>query len=141
MADLRVELLTTEGCPHFERTRKSLEAILREGVFETPIQVVFVGSQEDAEFLQFPGSPTVRIEGEDVAPEPGLPPSLSCRIYRGESGETLEGPPVELMRNAVQAHRRERLAAFQRDEAGKVAAYAREVAEAESDPPQQEGER
>src|SRR3974377_516316 len=99
MSDLRVELLAVEDCPHFERTRKNLETVLREGIIETPIQAIFVGSQEDAEFLKFPGSPTVRINGDDVVFQPGLPPVLGCRLYRDESGNILEGPPVERLRD------------------------------------------
>ncbi len=139
MSDLRVELLAVEDCPHFERTRKNLETVLREGIIETPIQVVFVTSEEDAEFLQFPGSPTIRINGEDVVPEPGLPAGLGCRIYRDESGERIDGPPVERIRDAVAAHRRGRLAAFQREEAGRVASFARAAAEAEDDTSPDEG--
>ncbi len=132
MSDLRVELLAVEGCPHFESTRKNLEAVLREGIIETPIQVVFVGSADDAEFLEFPGSPTVRINGEDVIPQPDLPVGLGCRIYRDEAGRILDGPPIDRMRDVVQAHRRAKLEAFQRQEARATAAFARSAADAEA---------
>ncbi len=131
MSDIRVELLAVESCPHFESTRRALESVLREGIIETPIQVVFVGSQEDADFLEFPGSPTIRVNGRDVVPEPGLPVGLGCRIYRDAGGRVIDGPPIEAIRAVVQAHRRGRLEAFQRQEAGLVAEFARAAAEAE----------
>lgn len=125
MADLRVELLAVEDCPHLEQARRDLESVLRKGIIETPIQVIFVASQEDAEFLGFQGSPTIRIQGEDVVPQPELPVALACRIYRDADGRPLGSPPIEAIQSAVDAHRRGRLETFQREEAAKVAEFAR----------------
>lgn len=124
MADLSIQLLAVEGCPHLERARHDLEAVLRESIIETPIQLVLVGSPEDAEFLSFQGSPTIRVDGADIDPQPDLPVGLACRTYVGAAGERLGSPPVERIRAAVQAYRRGRLRSFQRDEAGRVAATA-----------------
>ncbi len=125
MADLRVELLAVEDCPHLEQARRDLESVLRKGIIETPIQLIFVTSQEDAEFLGFQGSPTIRIGGEDVVPQPELPVALACRIYRDADGRALGSPPIEAIAAAVDAHRRGRLETFQREEAAKVAEFAR----------------
>ena len=133
---MHVELLAIEDCPHLERARRDLEAVLRKGIIEVPIQLVFVTGPEDAEFLHFQGSPTIRINGEDVVPQPDLPVAMGCRIYRDAEGQMQGWPPIEAIRAAVDAHRRGRLEAFQRDEAAKVAEFAREAdaAEASSDP-------
>ena len=48
VADLHVELLAVEDCPHLEQARRDLESVLRKGIIETPIQLIFVASQEDA---------------------------------------------------------------------------------------------
>ncbi|MGD0018472.1 MAG: thioredoxin family protein [Candidatus Limnocylindrales bacterium] len=134
MADLRVELLAVEDCPHLEQARRDLESVLRRGIIETPIQLIFVASQEDAEFLGFQGSPTIRIQGEDVVPQPELPVALACRIYRDEDGRAFGSPPIEAIAAAVDAHRRGKLETFQREEAAKVAEFARraEAADASS---------
>ena len=132
MADLRVELLAIEGCPHLGQAQGDLESVLRKGIIETPVQLVFVNGLEDAEFLAFPGSPTIRINGEDVVPQPDLPVALGCRIYRDGQGRMVDSPPIEAIRAAVDLHRRSRLEAFQRQEAGLVARFAREAAEAEA---------
>ncbi|MGA3031488.1 MAG: hypothetical protein ABSE58_12270 [Candidatus Limnocylindrales bacterium] len=132
MADLRVELLVIEDCPHLEQAHRDLETVLRKGIIEVPIQVVFVGSSDDAEFLGFQGSPTIRINGEDVVPQPELPVALGCRIYRDVDGGMLGSPPIEAIRAAVDAHRRGRLEAFQREEAAKVADFARQAAASET---------
>ncbi len=125
MADLVVELLTTEDCSHLEQARRDLESILRTGIIEVPIQLIFVTSPDDAEFLGFQGSPTIRINGDDVVPQPELPVALACRVYRDADGRTLGSPPIDSIRVAIDSHRRGRLEEFQRDEAAKVAEFAR----------------
>ena len=125
MADLVVELLAVEDCPHLEQARRDLESVLRSGIIETPIQLIFVTSPDDAEFLGFQGSPTIRINGDDVVLQPQLPVALACRVYRATDGRTLGSPPIESIRSAIDSHRRGRLEEFQREEAAKVAEFAR----------------
>ena len=75
-------------------------------------------------------------------PQPELPIALACRVYRDADGRALGSPPVESIKAAVDAHRRDRLRAFQREEAAKVAEFAREAdaaetsAESEGQPPE-----
>jgi hypothetical protein len=142
VADLRAELLAMEDCPHLERARLDLERALRTGIIEVPVQLILVATQEEAEFLDFPGSPTIRINGEDVVPVPDHPIALACRVYRDAEGRALGSPPYEAISAAVQAHRRARLQAFQREEAGKVAEFAREAdaAEFSNDDPSRGGD-
>jgi hypothetical protein len=132
--DIRVELLAVEGCQHLEQARRDLESVLRQGIIETPIQLIFVTSRDDAEFLGFQGSPTIRINGEDIVPMPELPIALACRVYRDEAGTVSGSPPIEAIRAAVNAHRRGKLEEFQRGEARLVAEFAREADAAESSP-------
>jgi hypothetical protein len=131
MADIRVELLAIEGCPHLENARRDLEVVLRKGILETPIQLILVGGIEDAEFLGFQGSPTIRINGADVVPQPDLPVAMSCRTYLDAEGRPAGSPPLEAIRAAVDAARRGKLEEFQRSEAGLVARFAREAEAAE----------
>lgn len=132
MADLVVELLAVEDCPHLEQARRDLESILRTGIIEVPIQLIFVGNADDAELLGFQGSPTVRINGDDVVSEPELPIALACRIYRDVDGRMLGSPPIDAIRSAIDSHRRGRLEEFQRGEAALVAEFARAADAAES---------
>jgi len=118
VSDLRVELLATPDCPHQEPTRVALHRVLSEGAIETPIQLVLVSTLDDAEFLGFPGSPTVRINGEDLVPPPaGSPAELACRLYVQPDGTLAGTIPEEVMRSAFRRHRSGRLREFQRDEA------------------------
>lgn len=131
MADLRVELLVVQDCPHLEQARRDLQTVLARGIIEVPIQLIYVTSADDAEFLHFQGSPTIRVNGDDVVPQPELPIALACRVYRDAEGGALGSPPIESIRAAVDAHRRDRLQEFQRDEAAKVAEFARKADAAE----------
>ena len=98
MSDLRVELLATPDCPHQEPTRAALHRVLSEGAIETPIQLVLVSTLDDAEFLGFPGSPTVRLNGEDLVPPPaGSPAKLACRLYVQPDGTLAGTIPEEVM--------------------------------------------
>jgi hypothetical protein len=61
-----------------------------------------------------------------------LPIAYGCRVYRDAEGRMIGSPPIEVIRAAVDAHRRGRLQEFQREEAAKVAQFAREIDAAES---------
>jgi len=127
VSDLRVELLAVEDCPHLEQARRDLESVLRTSIIEVPIQVVFVSTIDEAEFLDFRGSPTIRVNGEDVVPEPDLPVALGCRMYRDEEGRVVGSPPLPRIKVVIDAHRRGRLEAFRREEAATLARFAREA--------------
>lgn len=99
---MNIELLYFEGCPGYERVLPILEAAARaegvdEGVELRPIETV-----ADAERRRFLGSPTVRIDGEDV--EPGAAArsdfGLKCRLYR-DAGGTSGQPGEELIQRAI----------------------------------------
>jgi hypothetical protein len=125
--DLRVELLAVEACPHLEQANRDLRSVLGTSIIEVPIQTILVSTQDEAEFLDFHGSPTIRVNGEDVVPEPDLPIALACRLYRDEEGRIVGSPPLSAIKAAVSAHRRGRLEAFRRDEAATLARFAREA--------------
>jgi hypothetical protein len=64
------------------------------------VHEVLVSDQAMAAALKFPGSPTIRINGRDVAGHsPDQPFALSCRLYAGS--QELGLPPLEMVRRAV----------------------------------------
>ena len=102
---MRVELLYWDGDPDYMRTRQNLVEVLTEDAFETPIQMVAVNSVEDAELLEFRGSPTIRIDGVDIHETDDTAPGLRLRRYPTEDG-TLSGVPDKpLIRRAVERAR------------------------------------
>jgi hypothetical protein len=99
---VRVELLWWEGCPSHPETLEDLRAVLREEGVGAEVQLVEVENDEQARAERFPGSPTIRLDGEDAFPaDPGEPFSLTCRIYRLRDGRVSPTPDREDIRDAV----------------------------------------
>ena len=99
---MKVELLWWEGCPSHPETLEDLSDVLREEGVDAEVELVEVESDEQAQRDRFPGSPTIRLNGEDVFPvQPGEPFSLTCRIYRLRDGRVSPTPDREDIRDAV----------------------------------------
>jgi hypothetical protein len=90
-----VEILYFDGCPHYESARTLVERVSRELGIEPELRLIDVPSDQAAQRLHFIGSPTVRVDGDDVDPHIGERHAFarSCRIYRTEAG--LAGEPDE----------------------------------------------
>ncbi len=106
---MKVELLYFDGCPSYEALLPRLrELIDREGV-EAEVELRRVESIDAAEDERFLGSPSVRVDGEDIDPGAGARTDfgLKCRLYRSEEGTS--GVPPErwiieaMQRDAAQA--------------------------------------
>ena len=91
---MRVELLWWEGCPSHPQALADLrEALRAEGIHEDVLELRHIASDEEAERTGFAGSPTIRIDGEDVVPPgPGEPHGLNCRVYRLRDGRVSPVP-------------------------------------------------
>jgi hypothetical protein len=76
------------------------EVLDSEGV-AAEIREVLVSDDSMATDLAFSGSPTIRINGRDVAGDSSQAKAfaLSCRLYPGSDEIGL--PPVELVRRAI----------------------------------------
>lgn len=82
----RIEILVTPGCPH----AGAAEALVREVVDrlapEAELSRTVVTDLAEAEQLAFPGSPTIRIEGEDLEGPAAGPAAFACRRYDNGEG-------------------------------------------------------
>jgi proline dehydrogenase len=104
---MRVELLATPDCPHVERTEEIAREALADNGHTPLIERVYVSDIDNAAGLGFHGSPTLRIDGRDVAPLPAdLPINLGCRLYPQPDG-TLDGVVPQQMIVAEVERRRE----------------------------------
>jgi hypothetical protein len=103
---MRVELLWWDGCPSYPETRADLERALATAGVDSHVEMVEVESDEQAELERFPGSPTIRIDGEDIFPGPdGEPHSLTCRVYRLRDGRPSPTPdPQDLLEAIRRVH-------------------------------------
>lgn len=90
-----VELLSFEGCPNDGPAREAVERVLRELGLDVEVVMVNVPDLETAERMRFLGSPTIRVDGRDVAPgaDGRSDYLMGCRVYRTEEG--LRGLPDE----------------------------------------------
>ena len=106
---MRIELLYWDGDPRYMTARQRLVEVLTEDAFETPIQMIAVNSVADAELLEFPGSPTIRLDGIDIHPVGVGAIRLGLRVYPadddpdGPLGEPVPGK--RLIRRAVERAR------------------------------------
>ena len=101
---MKVEILYLADCPSQPAAVALVKDVLAEQGVEAEITEVLVFDEQAARELRFPGSPTIRINGRDVA-EPLATGTfaLKCRLYPGSLRIGL--PPVELIRLAVAAAR------------------------------------
>jgi hypothetical protein len=99
---MTVELLWWEGCPSHPEALAELERILREEGVDAVVTRVEIEDDDQARRERFPGSPTIRIDGEDIMPPgEGEPYSLTCRVYRLRDGKISPVPDPEDVRDAV----------------------------------------
>jgi len=90
---LRVSLLYFDGCPSWQEADQRLrEALARAGRNDVRVERHPVTTVEEAVATGFRGSPTVLVNGSDPFADTNAPVSLSCRVYRTESG--LTGSPT-----------------------------------------------
>lgn len=73
------------------------------GLDPDSIVVREIETDAEAERESFPGSPTIRIDGEDVQPPGDNPIGLSCRVYRLRDGRTSPLPDREDVEEALRA--------------------------------------
>jgi len=99
---VKIELLYFEGCPYYQTALKYLEEIINEQKLGIQVDMVRIESDEQALRNKFVGSPTVRINGQDI--EPGVRDlkdfSMRCRLY-SEAGSITGWPGKDLIRHAL----------------------------------------
>lgn len=83
---VRVELLVTPDCPHALAAESLVRGTLERLAPDAVLTRAVVRDRAEAERLAFPGSPTIRIDGEDLAGAAPAPPAYACRMYEGGEG-------------------------------------------------------
>jgi hypothetical protein len=117
---MKVELLYFGGCPGYEKARHALEeALVREGIWPD-IKMIAVDTLQAAHEYEFPGSPTIRIDGRDIFPLEALNSKptwhlggyriheerprwgLRCRFYETPEGRK-DHPTTEMLQERLVA--------------------------------------
>ena len=98
---MKVEVLYFDGRPTYKTAENTLREVLAEGDIDTEVELVAVNTDEEARRLRFPGSPTIRVGGEDLFPVSEREDwRLGCRVYATPEG--LKGSPTaEMLREAL----------------------------------------
>lgn len=108
MEPTRIEFLWWRGCPSWERALEMLRAEMASlGIGEEALELIEIGDEAEAEAREFPGSPTIRVGGEDVAPAGGGEIGLSCRVYTRPDGRISPLPDRADIRDALRRIRRD----------------------------------
>ena len=92
-----IEVLYVLGCPNHQKTVKRLRSALRAAAIDAAIQEIEVTDDAMARRLEFLGSPTIRVNGRDVEPNPQSSYGLACRLYSNGTGV----PALEVLRRAI----------------------------------------
>ena len=99
---MRVELLYIDGCPNHDAVLPHLRQHLASAGISEGIELILVRDEQDARRHRFLGSPTIRLNGEDV--ERGAQDrddyGMKCRLFVTSDG--VRGtPPDEWIAGAL----------------------------------------
>jgi hypothetical protein len=89
---MEITLQYFDDCPNWQVADERLRAVLDQAGRTEPITYVRVETDEEAQRLQFHGSPTILLDGRDPFEAPGLTVGRACRVYRTPNG--LSGSPT-----------------------------------------------
>jgi Alkylmercury lyase len=98
---MQLTVLAVPGCPNGPVLEDRLAAVLdgRAGVW---VSLQVVSEEGEAARWGMHGSPTLLIDGVDPFAEPGQAPSMSCRLYRDETGQLSGAPSVGQLLQAIE---------------------------------------
>ncbi len=83
---MNIELLYIKDCPNFRKVRRLIHDTVGSLGIKISLRKIEIESEDDSKKYSFPGSPTIRINGEDVEPETASATALTCRIYNNGTG-------------------------------------------------------
>lgn len=99
-----IDVLFFDGCPNVDSTLARVRsAAIAANVPDVEVRFVRVETEDEAKRVGFLGSPSVRVDGDDVelAARCRRDFALQCRVYPTERGGLDGAPPVEWIRAAL----------------------------------------
>ena len=96
---MKVEVLYIANCPSHLPTVKLLKDVLAAEGIKAEITEVLVADEQMMTRFKFRGSPTIRINGLDIAEDSSNVGAFACRFYPGSQQNGV--PPIELVRRAL----------------------------------------
>jgi hypothetical protein len=99
---VRVSFLYYEECPSHDLALERLREIMAEEGIPGEVEVIKVGTEDQAHELSFAGSPS-RVDGRDIDPPSDPRYALTCRVYRLEDNRISPLPPKDMIRRALRS--------------------------------------
>jgi hypothetical protein len=100
---MRVSFLYYEECPSHEQAFERLREVMAEEGISKEVEVFKVETEDQARELRFVGSPTIRVNGQDIDPPSDSRYVLTCRAYRLEDDRISPLPSREMIRRALRS--------------------------------------
>lgn len=101
---MEITFLYYEDCPSHDEALERLRSVMAQEGVQAQVDVIKVETEAQAQRLQFIGSPTIRIGGQDIdPPSPNARYGLTCRAYQLEDGRISPLPSPDMIRKALQA--------------------------------------
>ncbi|HSR52231.1 MAG TPA: hypothetical protein VLV83_15500 [Acidobacteriota bacterium] len=98
---LNIELIFDPDCPNAELARRHLRQALASAGLAPVWREWNRGSQQVPAYARACGSPTILINGQDVA-EAAPGETQQCRLYRDEDGLLIGAPSVNVICRALE---------------------------------------
>jgi hypothetical protein len=97
---MKIELLYFDSCPSWKTGLDNLRMALTEAGIADGIDLIQVETDEDVLKRQFQGSPTIRVDGQDLFPTGHGNYAPGCRVYQTPEG--LRGwPTIAMIKGAL----------------------------------------
>jgi hypothetical protein len=98
---MQLTVLAVPDCPNAPVLEERLTAVLR-GRADVSVSHRVISNDSEAVRWGMHGSPTLLIDGADPFAEWGQPPSMSCRLYPGDDGQTSGAPSMAQLQRAIE---------------------------------------
>ncbi len=100
-----ITLLFDQECPNVDITRANLRAALAARSLPLTWEEIDLSSADTPQHLKVLGSPTVLVDGVDVASAPTGSEGECCRLYSDGAGQLLGAPTVAIIIEAIAGRR------------------------------------
>jgi len=99
---MRIEVLYVPGCPNYAPALARIQQVLASESLQAEVHGVTVSSYEEAKVLLFPGSPTIRIDGDDVEPNQWRPRLILSALLEPKRSSISGSPSTGCFRSETQ---------------------------------------
>jgi hypothetical protein len=103
---VQIELIYDADCPNVPAAREAIQAACRQAGMSGQWQEWDRASADVPDYVAHYGSPTVLVDGVDVAGGDSESDARACRVYRTHEGEFTGVPPAETIAALLSGQRK-----------------------------------